>query len=118
HRVEVGRDDLRLRYRLIHCAGDDAGADGGFEDAGRLEERHALGDELRIGLEQQRAHVAVVKRRSRMLEGCAFLSHRNGLFPLRALIPEVGTMAVTMNVSSPFKPISSRRVVVAVISPL
>ena len=79
-RVEVSRDDLRLRYRLIHCTGNDAGAGGGLEDAGRLEERRALGDEPRIGLEQQRAQVAVVKRGRRMLEGCACLSHRNGPF--------------------------------------
>jgi hypothetical protein len=79
--VDVGGDDLRLRHRLTHCPGDNAGAGGGLKNALRLEERRALGDELRIGLEQQRAHVAVVKRGHRMLEGAVCLSHPNG--PLR-----------------------------------
>ncbi len=52
-RVDVSGDDLRLRYGLMHCPGDDAGAGGGLENAGRLEKRGTLGNELRIGLEQQ-----------------------------------------------------------------
>jgi hypothetical protein len=90
-RVEVGRDDLRLGHRLTQCSGDDAGAGGGLEDAGRLEERRALGNEPRIGLEQQRAHVAVVERGSRVLEGRACPSHRIASFTC-GLLPEVGTM--------------------------
>ena len=49
--------------------GDDAGACGNLKNAGRLEKRRTLGDELRIGLKQQWAYVAVVKGGSRMLEG-------------------------------------------------
>jgi len=48
----------------MHGPGDDTGAGGSLENAVWLEERAALGDELRIRLEQQRAHVAVVKRGS------------------------------------------------------
>ena len=39
-------------------------AGSSLEDAVWLEGRTALGNELRIGFEQKRAHVAVVKRRS------------------------------------------------------
>ena len=41
----------------------DAGAGGGLENALRLEEGRALCHELRVGLEQQRAHVSVILRR-------------------------------------------------------
>jgi hypothetical protein len=48
----------------MHRPGDNTGAGSSLENAVWLEGRAALSDELRIGFEQKRTHVAVVKRGS------------------------------------------------------
>lgn len=47
------------------CPRDDAGTGGGFKNASRQKSNRALRDEPRIWLEQERTHVAVMKRGSR-----------------------------------------------------
>lgn len=53
HRVHVGSYDLRLRYRPVQRPCQDAGAGGGLKNALRLKEDRAVGQNLRIGLEQR-----------------------------------------------------------------
>jgi len=62
--IDVRGDDLRPRSRPMHGPRDNTGAGSSLENAVWLDDRAALGDELRIRFEQKRAHVAVVKRGS------------------------------------------------------
>ena len=53
-RIKVRGYDVRLRDRQPERACHDACACGGLEDSVRLKESRSPGDDLRIGLEQQR----------------------------------------------------------------
>ena len=59
-RIEVGRDDFRVRDRAVQRIGDDAGARRRLQDALRPECPGPLGRKLGIRPEKQRDHVAVV----------------------------------------------------------
>ena len=52
----------------MHRPGDNSGSGSSLENASWLEDRAALGDEVRVRFKQDRAHVPVAKRGSRLCE--------------------------------------------------
>jgi hypothetical protein len=62
--IDVCGDDLCPRDCSMHGAGDNTGSGSRLENAVWLEDRAALGDEVRVRFKQKWAHVPVVKRGS------------------------------------------------------
>src|SRR5437868_8525268 len=63
--INVRGDDLRLRRHPMHRPSNNTGTSRSLENAAWMENSAALRHELCVRFEQKRAHVAVVKCRSR-----------------------------------------------------